>query len=127
MWTEAKVPDTERILRDLLDEWKAGVDRHDPGRVADVFTDDAIFQGLHPYSVGHQGVRDYYASQPVGLTVEYTFHEVRRPADDVALGYLRANFTRPDGVGIPLNLGVVATRRDGRWRIGFYQVSAVPD
>ena len=38
-----------------------------------------------------------------------------------------ANFTRPDGVGIPLNLGVVATRHDGRWRIGFYQVSAVPD
>ena len=126
MWTEAKVPDTERILREVLDEWKAGVDNHDPGRVAAVFTEDAIFQGLHPHSVGRQGVFDYYESQPVGLTVDYRFHETRRPADDVVLGYLRADFTRPDGGAIPLNLSVLATRGEGRWRIAFYQVSGVP-
>jgi uncharacterized protein (TIGR02246 family) len=121
------VPDTEdsaQILRPLLDEWKAGVDSHDPGRVAAVFTDDAIFQGLHPHSVGRQGVYDYYESQPVGLTVDYRFHETRRPADDVVLGYLRADFTRPDGTVIPLNLSVLATHGTG-WRIAFYQVSPV--
>jgi hypothetical protein len=32
MSTEAKVPDTEHLLREVLDEWKAGVDDHDPGR-----------------------------------------------------------------------------------------------
>ncbi len=38
---------------------------HDgPQRVAEVFTEDAIFQGLRPYSVGRQGVVDYYAAQP---------------------------------------------------------------
>ncbi len=60
MSTEAKVPDTEHLLREVLDEWKAGVDDHDPGRVAAVFTEDATFQGLHPYSVGRRGVFDYY-------------------------------------------------------------------
>ncbi|MCL2533425.1 MAG: SgcJ/EcaC family oxidoreductase [Nocardiaceae bacterium] len=120
------MPDTEDILRNLLEEWKTGVDKHDPGRVAAVFTEDAIFQGLHPYSTGRQGVHDYYESQPVGLTVEYRFHETRRLSDDVALAYLQADFTRPDAVVIPLNLSVV-TRRDthGRWAIAFYQVSAV--
>ncbi|MDH6676456.1 uncharacterized protein (TIGR02246 family) [Rhodococcus sp. LBL1] len=120
------MPGTEDILRNLLKEWKAGVDEHDPGRVAAVFTEDAIFQGLHPYSTGRQGVYDYYDSQPVGLTVEYRFHETRRLSDDVALAYLRTDFTRPDGVVIPLNLSVVAHRNtDGRWSIAFYQVSAV--
>lgn len=54
-----KVPGSEAVLRGVLDEWKAGIDAHDPARVAAVFADDAIFQGLRPYSVGPQGVSDY--------------------------------------------------------------------
>ncbi|WP_245839871.1 hypothetical protein [Mycobacterium aquaticum] len=117
------MPDTESILRGLLDEWKAGVDGHDPGRVAAVFTEGAIFQGLRPHSVGRAGVYAYYDSQPDGLTVNYRFHETRRPAADVALGYLRADFTLPDGTPIPLNLSVLATETPAGWRIAFYQVS----
>jgi uncharacterized protein (TIGR02246 family) len=126
---EVKVPDienTEQILREVLDEWRAGIATHDPRRVAAVFTEDAIFQGLHPHSVGRQGVIDYYESQPAGLTVAYSFHETRRPADDVALGYLRADFTRPDGTVIPLNLSVLVTGGEAGWRIAFYQVSPAP-
>jgi uncharacterized protein (TIGR02246 family) len=121
------VPGTEDILRSVLDEWKSGVDAHEPQRVAAVFTDDAIFQGLRPYSVDRQGVYDYYDSQPRGLTVVYRINETRRPADDVVLGYLRADFSRPDGTVIPLNLGVLVTRGEDGWRIAFYQVSAVPE
>ncbi|MFJ9371035.1 YybH family protein [Nocardia sp. NPDC101769] len=120
------MPGTEDILRTLLDEWKAGIDAHDPGRAAAVFTEDAIFQGLHPHSTDRQGVYDYYNSQPVGLTVKYHFHETRRLSDNIALAYLRTDFTRPDGVALPLNLGLLATRNtDGQWLITFYQVSAV--
>lgn len=130
MWTEAKVPgieeNTAEILRHVLDEWRAGIAAHDPQRVAAVFTEDAIFQGLRPYSVGRPGVFDYYDSQPAGLTVDYRINETRRPAENVVLGYLRADFTRPDGTGIPLNLSVLVTRDVG-WRIAHYQVSAVPD
>jgi hypothetical protein len=46
--------DSEAILRGVLDRWKA-VDAHEPQRVGSYFTKDAIFQGLHPYSVGRQG------------------------------------------------------------------------
>jgi len=48
MWMVVKVQDTE-IPRGGLDRWKAAIDAQEPERVADVFADDAIFQGLHPY------------------------------------------------------------------------------
>ncbi|WP_135452654.1 hypothetical protein [Mycobacterium sp. DL99] len=121
------IENTGRILRDVLDVWQAGIADQEPQRVAEVFTDDAIFQGLHPYTVGPQGVFDYYDSQPVGLTVDYRINETRRPADNVILGYLRADFTRPDGTVVPLNLSVLVTQGDVGWRIVHYQVSAVPD
>lgn len=121
------MPGTDQgIVRDVLDEWKAGIDAHDPARVAAVFTDDAVFQGLHPYTVGRDGVFAYYDSQPQGLTVSYRVEEVRRPADGVLLGYGRADFTRADGTVIPLMLGVVVVHTGDGWRIQQYQVSAVP-
>ncbi|ODR21638.1 nuclear transport factor 2 family protein [Mycolicibacterium porcinum] len=118
---------TEEVLRRVLDEWKAGITGHDPRRVADVFTADAIFQGLRPYSVGPQGVFDYYDSQPEGLTVDYRFLETRRPADDVALGYLVAEFAFRHQDPVRLNLSVLVTRTGGDWRIAHYQVSPVPE
>jgi hypothetical protein len=48
----APTSDNETILRGVLDQWKAAVDAHEPQRVADRFTEGAIFQGLHPYSAG---------------------------------------------------------------------------
>ena len=120
MWTVVKVPDTSAtVLRGVLDEWKAGIDTHDPARVAAMFTEDAIFQGLQPYSVGRDGVYAYYDGQPVGMTVDYRIEQIRTPATGVVFGYARADFTKPDGTVIELNLGVVVT--DGR--IVSYQVS----
>ncbi|BBX68266.1 SgcJ/EcaC family oxidoreductase [Mycolicibacterium psychrotolerans] len=121
------MPDTESgIVHAVLDEWKAGIDAHDPARVAAVFTEDAVFQGLHPYTVGRGGVFAYYDGQPPGLTVDYRIDEIRRPADQVVLGYGRADFARPDGTVTRLMLGVVLVRGDGGWRIQQYQVSARP-
>lgn len=115
--------DTEAVLRGVLDAWKAGVDAHDPARVAAVFTDDAIFQGLRPYSVGPQGVFDYYASQPRGMTVDYRLTETRRPAPGVVLGYVAAEFSYADRDPVHLNIGVLALHSEGAWRIGFYEAS----
>lgn len=118
------VEDAAAVLRGVLDEWQAGIDAHDPARVAAVFTADAVFQGLRPYSVGPQGVHDYYDSQPHGMTVVYRIAETRRPAPDVVLGYVAADFSYVDRDTVHLNLGVLAVRTDGQWRIGFYQASA---
>jgi uncharacterized protein (TIGR02246 family) len=117
-----KVPGTE-VVREVLDRWQAGIAAHRPDEVAAVFAEDAIFQGLRPYSVGRQGVFDYYASQPVGLTVDYRIDEIREPAEGVVLAYARADFTRPDGPVVSLNLGVLVTHGDSGWHIAHYQVS----
>jgi uncharacterized protein (TIGR02246 family) len=122
MWTGVKVPDTDAV-RDALDRWKAGIDAYQPERVADVFSEDAIFQGLRPYSVGRQGVIDYYASQPSGMTVDYQILQTRRLSEDQVLGYVHADFTFPDRHVVGVFLGVVVSRTEDGWSINYYQAS----
>jgi hypothetical protein len=93
--------------------------------VAAVFTEDAIFQGLRPYTVGPDGVAEYYDSQPQGMTVTYEVLETRRPAEDLILGYVRAGFAYSDKATVSLNLGVLVTRTEAGWRILHYQASPV--
>ncbi|MEU7804704.1 SgcJ/EcaC family oxidoreductase [Micromonospora arborensis] len=112
-----------QILRTVLDQWRSAVDAHEPDRVASLFTDDAIFQGLHPYTVGRDGVAEYYAAQPLGLTATYDIRETRRLADDVVLGYLEVEFGFTDRPALTVHLGVLVRRVDGTWLIGHYQVS----
>ena len=122
MWMVVKVQATE-ALRGVLDEWKAGVDAHQPQKVAALFAEDAIFQGLRPYSVGRDGVAKYYDSQPLGMMVAYRILETRRPTEELVLGYVRADFMFPDRATVNLNLGVLVARTDGGWRILHYQAS----
>jgi len=117
----------EDILRTVLNQWKLGIDAHDPARVAAAFTDDAIFQGLRPYSVGPQGVYQYYDAQPQGMTVDYRILESRRPSSDVALGYLAAEFAYRDRDSVHLRIGIVVARTSKDWQIVSYQASRVPD
>ncbi|MEV4660245.1 hypothetical protein [Micromonospora sp. NPDC049301] len=111
------------ILRSVLDRWRSAVDAHEPGRVASYFTDDAIFQGLHPYTVGRDGVAAYYAAQPLGLTARYDIRETRRLADDLVLGYLEVEFGFTDRPALTVHLGVIVRRVGDAWLISHYQVS----
>ncbi|MFC0449221.1 YybH family protein [Rhodococcus jostii] len=113
----------EEVLRGVLDRWKAAVDGHEPQRVAAEFTADAIFQGLHPYTVGRQGVADYFDSQPPGMTAEYRILETRRLADDVVLGYLSVDFSFIDRPTLTVNLSVLVRQSPDGDRISHYQVS----
>lgn len=115
--------DTASVLRGVLDRWKAAVDSHEPQKVASLFTEDAIFQGLHPYSVGRQGIADYYDSQPLGLTAAYRIVETRHLADDLVLGYLSVDFSFSDRPTLTVSLGVVVKRAEDDWYISHYQVS----
>ena len=114
------------ILDSVLSQWKSAVDAHDPDRVASLFTDDAIFQGLHPYSVGPKGVAAYYASVPMGVTAAYTFQETRRLADDLVLGYLSVDFTFTDRPVLSVYLCVIVRGTDQGWFLTHYQVSQLP-
>lgn len=111
------------VLREVMDRWKAAVDAHEPRQVAACFTDDAIFQGLRPYSVGRPGVEQYYDSQPLGLVADYEVLEVRSLAEEALLGYLSVDFSFSDRPTIPVTLTVVLRRLDGEWYIAHYQVS----
>ncbi|MFD9002463.1 SgcJ/EcaC family oxidoreductase [Streptomyces sp. NPDC059582] len=115
--------DGEAILRGVLDRWQEAVDGHEPERVAAAFTEDAIFQGLHPYSVGRQGVAAYYDSQPLGMTARYRILETRRLTEDLVLGYLKVDFSFTDRPTVNVHLGVLARRVEGAWYLGHYQVS----
>jgi uncharacterized protein (TIGR02246 family) len=113
----------EKVLVGVLDRWKAEVDAHQPERVATLFTEDAIFQGLHPYSVGRAGVAAYYDSQPLGMVAEYRLLETRRPAEGVILGYAYVEFLFTDREPTRVNLTVVLRHDEDDWRVAHYQVS----
>lgn len=111
------------ILDDVLTQWKSAIDDHDPQRAAALFTEDAIFQGLHPYGVGRDAVAEYYESQPIGLSPQYKLLETRRLADDTVLGYLAVDFSFTDRPTLPVNLSVIVRRTSDGWLISHYQVS----
>ncbi|MEV4509549.1 SgcJ/EcaC family oxidoreductase [Dactylosporangium sp. NPDC049525] len=111
------------ILRPVLDQWKSAVNAHDPKHVASLFTGEAIFQGLHPYSIGPQGVAAYYDAQPIGLTAAYDIQETRRLADDLVLGYLSVTFTFTDRPAVQAYLSVIVRQLNNDWLIDHYQVS----
>jgi muconolactone delta-isomerase len=110
-------------LQGVLSRWKIAVDAHQPERVASLFTPDAIFQGLHPYTVGPPGVAEYYAAQPAGMTAQYTLRETRALSDGLVLGYLTVEFGFTDRAALTVCVSVVIRREAAGWRIAHYQVS----
>ena len=113
----------EGIVRDVMDRWKAALDAHEPHKLATYFTDDAIFQGLHPYTVGRAGIIEYYDSQPVGLAAEYKVLETRQVADDTVLAYLGVDFSFTDRPMLHVLLGVLLQDTADGWLIRHSQVS----
>jgi uncharacterized protein (TIGR02246 family) len=111
------------ILDDVLAQWKSAIDDHDSERAATLFTEDAIFQGLHPYGVGRTAIADYYDSQPVGMSPKYQLLETRRLAADAVLGYFTVDFTFTDRATVTVNLSIILRRTEGGWLISHYQVS----
>jgi muconolactone delta-isomerase len=115
--------DEADLLDAVLARWKAAVDAHQPDQVAALFTTDAIFQGLHPYTVGPKGVAEYYAAQPMGMTAAYTLRETRALSDGLVLGYLTVDFGFTDRATLTVYLSVIIRREPDGWRIAHYQVS----
>jgi uncharacterized protein (TIGR02246 family) len=115
--------DNEAVLRGVLDQWKAGLEAHEPQKIAALFTEDAIFQGLRPYSVGPRKIAEYYDSQPFGVGVEYRIVEARQLAAGLILGYLSVDFAFPDGLPKSVSISIMLKHIEGRWSMSHYQVS----
>ncbi len=119
----SQAPGHEAELDEVLARWKAAVDAHQPEQVAALFTKDAIFQGLHPYTVGPTGVAEYYAGQPMGMTATYKLRETHALGDGLVLGYLTVDFGFTDRATLTVYLSVIIRRDNDGWRIHHYQVS----
>jgi muconolactone delta-isomerase len=115
--------DEAGVLDAVLAKWKATVDAHQPERAAALFTADAIFQGLHPYTVGQAGIAEYYADLPAGMTAAYTVRETRALSDGLVLGYLTVDFGFTDRATLTVYLSVIIRKEADGWRIAHYQVS----
>src|ERR1700735_5543828 len=111
------------MLDAVLTRWKAAVDARQPEQVAALFATDAIFQGLHPYTVGPAGVAEYYTAQPAGMTAVYTLRETRALSDGLVLGYLTVDFGFSDRAALTVYLSVIIRQDADGWRIVHYQVS----
>jgi muconolactone delta-isomerase len=111
------------LLDAVLTKWQAAVDAHQPEHVAELFAADAIFQGLHPYTVGPAGVAEYYAAQPAGLTAQYTIRETRALSEGLILGYLTVDFGFSDRPTLSVYLSVIIRQDASGWQIIHYQVS----
>jgi hypothetical protein len=88
-----------------------------------LFTTDAIFQGLHPYTVGPAGVAEYYAARPTSMTAAYTLRETRALSHGLVLGYLTVDFGFSDRATLTVYLSVIVRQDANGWRIAHYPVS----
>lgn len=115
----------EHELRSVLDQWVTGIAEHRPDDVADLFTENALFQGFDPTpGFGRDHVSRYYAKQPIGLRAAYELISAREIAPDALAGYARVLFTRPDG-DVRVYLTVIAQRGNTGWALSHYHVSKI--
>jgi ketosteroid isomerase-like protein len=114
------------IQTEELDAWPNGIREHQPERVASYFTEDALFQGFDKtQTIGRPGVVTYYDKQPVGLSPAFRILEHRQLSDDALISYIDVDFTRPDGVVIPVHLTALLEHVAGSWLISHYHVSKI--
>jgi hypothetical protein len=75
--------------------------------------------------LGREAVAEYYDSQPLGLAADYRILEIRRPADDLVLGYLSVDFSFTDRPPLQVYLSVLVKRSTEGDLISHYQVSSL--
>ncbi|WP_407361056.1 YybH family protein [Microbacterium sp. LBN7] len=109
-----------------LTRWQQGIGAGDLDRIASAFTTDALFQGLRPeHSIGRAGVVEYYASQPVPLTVEYDVLRAHDLGDDAVVAYLGAVFHLEGREDVATHLTLVFDHSADDLLISHYHVSRV--
>ncbi|MBY8879092.1 SgcJ/EcaC family oxidoreductase [Actinacidiphila acidipaludis] len=109
-----------------LDGWTAAFNRHDPDAMAELFTEDALFQGFGPEPTeGRDAVRAYYAVVPADRVAEGTVLHTYTLGEDVAGGYADVTIRNPEGPQSHVYMSLVVVRDGAEWRIRQYHVSPV--
>lgn len=115
-------------MHDVLTRWKAAFDGHQPDRMADLFTPDALFQGFGPVVLhGQDAVHDYYEAVADNRRADVKLLHTYSIGEDVAGGFADVTFSDPEGWEVKVHLSLVLQRDDTGWRIRQYHVSRVAE
>jgi uncharacterized protein (TIGR02246 family) len=110
----------------VLDRWKQGVADGDLSAIASAFTPDALFQGMKPtFTIGRDGIKQYYSAQAPGLTVEYQLLHLRQLVADAVVVYLSATFRKKRGDLLQTRITTILHYSEDGWLIDHYHVSAL--
>ncbi|MEU4953282.1 SgcJ/EcaC family oxidoreductase [Streptomyces lavendulae] len=119
------------VLAEVLETWRAAFDERRVDDLVDLFSDDALFQGLSPRLLaGRDEIRTYYANVPPGTTATVEVLHSRPLAAEALAGFADVTFRTvtpqdPAGTPLPVRLSVIAQHLDDSWRIRQYHVSRV--
>ncbi|RLP76470.1 DUF4440 domain-containing protein [Mycetocola tolaasinivorans] len=114
-------------LSAVMTRWSDAVASGDTARIAALYTEDPLFQGLRPTPERDRaGVADYYGHQPAGLTPTVTPIDVRQTSENSILGFLAVDFAAPGRPLVETHLTVQILRIDDEWLINHYHVSRRP-
>ncbi|MDI9980160.1 nuclear transport factor 2 family protein [Rhodococcus sp. IEGM 1307] len=116
--------DADTIFAEVLAAWGRCFNGGDARGVSDMFTANAIFQGLRPEpKFGKGEILTYYENVPASTTVLAQPISVYRIGGGVIGGIAEIVFTGPDGRQRPVNLSMLLCADRGAWRICHYHVS----
>jgi uncharacterized protein (TIGR02246 family) len=114
-------------FNDVLGRWAVAFNNRDLDAMAELFTNESLFQGFAPKVVmGVEAVREYFASLPehrraVDITPSYTY-EI---GEQMVGGFADVTFCDPDGWQAPVHLSLVIERGADDWQIRQYHASRV--
>lgn len=115
------------VLAETLFLWKLAFNSHRPEDIAELFSPDALFQGLTPALLtGRDEIFEYYAALSPGITAGFQVGQSRQLTQSLVCGFAAVSFTYPDGKTVPVRLSLVLCRAENGWLIAQYHASSIP-
>ncbi|MHA7220954.1 YybH family protein [Arthrobacter sp. RHLT1-20] len=115
-----------RVLAETLAPWKLAFDNHQPEDIVELFSPDALFQGITPALLrGREQIFGYYDALAPGITTSFQVVQTRELAENIISGFAAVTFTYPDGRTVPVQLSLVLSREENTWLIAQYHVSSI--
>ncbi|GAA5201826.1 SgcJ/EcaC family oxidoreductase [Arthrobacter gyeryongensis] len=115
-----------RVLAETLTAWKLAFNSHRPEDMVELFSLDALFQGLTPALLtGREDIFGYYDALSPGITTSFHIIQTRQLTQNVVCGFATVSFTYPDRHKVPVQLSLVLRRAENRWLIAQYHVSSI--
>ncbi|MDM0071438.1 nuclear transport factor 2 family protein [Variovorax sp. J31P207] len=114
------------IVGSLFDLWATAFNDEDPAAVAQLFSADALFQGLGPkVYIGPTEIQGYYERVPKGVRVKVDDRDLhaRSVLSKGVAGFVRVLFIEASGGERTVSVSITAQQEGIRWMIKQYHAS----